>query len=630
MTELKFTTVDPVFIPLADGVRLAARMWLPETVERVPAILEAVPYRRNDGTFSDDHPRYSWWANRGFAGVRVDIRGSGDSDGLITDEYLAQEQDDACEVIAWLAEQPWCNGKVAMIGFSWGGFAAVQVAARRPLALAAIVTINSVVRRYTDDCHYTGGCVNAHDMLSWATTMHAYDARPPDPAVVGESWRERWHERLAAGPPMIEPWLTHQLEDDYWRHGSVCFDYARLTVPVLAVGGWADPYRNAVVDLVDNLPGQAHGIIGPWGHGYPQVTRPGPQIDFLGECAAFFNCYLRDGAPYDRPPLRLFVQDFEDPTLPDRSVRAGRWMATTGDPAQTWDLLIVDGEMGSDERCGSAAGAWCPYSDGGLPGDQRPDDARSFCTDTAPLTEDLELVGFPELRLQLESDRPNAFVAARLCDVAPDGTSCLVTRGFLNLTHRDGHDHLVAVESGETMDVTFRLDACAHRFRVGHRIRLALSASYWPWIWPSPEPVVLRCRGGSLRAPLLPPTAVGVDLGTPRQGQLADLERLTPRLSERQPDFLLGRMRINDLDVEVEESGTNDYPIVVGDPCSATVHVTRRVQIARGPWDTTVEVDATMTCTHETFHVTTTLAAWECEEVIHRSTHETVLPRNGG
>ena len=226
-------------------------MWLPDTDDRVPAILEAIPYRRNDGTFFDDHPRYSWWASRGFAGVRVDIRGSGDSDGLIVDEYLAREQDDACEVIAWLAEQPWCNGMVAMIGFSWGGFAALQVAARRPPALAAIVTINSVVRRYTDDCHYTGGCVNAHDMLSWATTMHAYDARPPDPTVVGESWRERWRERLAVSPPMIEPWLTHQLEDDYWRHGSVCFDYARLTVPVLAVGGWADPYRNAVVDLVD-------------------------------------------------------------------------------------------------------------------------------------------------------------------------------------------------------------------------------------------------------------------------------------------------------------------------------------------------------------------------------------------
>ncbi len=630
MSTFRYRTLDPVMIPLSDGVRLAARMWVPETDDRVPVILEPVPYRRNDGTFLTDHPRYSWWASRGFAGIRVDIRGSGDSEGVLVDEYLAQEQDDAVEVIAWLAEQPWCNGKVAMIGFSWGGFAALQVAARRPPALAGIVSVNSVVRRYTDDCHYTGGCVNAHDMLSWATTMCAYDARPPDPTVAGDDWRDRWRERLAVSPPMIEPWLTHQLEDDYWRHGSVCFDYPAIDVPVLAVGGWADPYRNAVIDLVGNLPGLAHGIVGPWGHGYPHVTRPGPQVDFLGECAAFFDSCLRGGAPYERPPLRLFMQDFEDPARQDRSIRTGRWLATSDEPAGSWDISIGFGEMVSDDQCGSTAGAWCPYSDDALPGDQRPDDARSFCTDTAPLTGDLELVGFPMLALWLASDRPNAFVAARLCDVAPDGTSCLVTRGFLNLTHRVGHDHHEAIEPGSQMSVSFRLDACAHRFRAGHRIRIALSASYWPWIWPSPEAVTLTCRGGSLRAPLLPLTATDCDLGAPRQGDIVDVEPITSRLSDLQPDFLLGRLRINDLDIEVEESGTNRYPIVAGDPLSATAHVTRRVQLSRDGFDTTVEVDATMTCTFEAFHVTTTLTAWEDDELIHRRIHETDVPRMGG
>ena len=233
--------LDPLFIPLSDGTRLAARIWLPTIDSPVPAILEPLPYRRNDGTFIIDQPRYTWWAEHGFAGVRVDIRGSGDSDGLITDEYLRQEQDDTIEVLAWLADQPWCTGRVAMMGFSWGGFAGLQVAARRPPQLTCVVTVNSVVRRYTDDCHYTGGCVNAYDLLSWADTMYAWNARPPDPAIVGDRWREMWMARLNAGPPMIETWLSHQLEDDYWRHGSVCFDYDAITVPVLAVGGWADP-----------------------------------------------------------------------------------------------------------------------------------------------------------------------------------------------------------------------------------------------------------------------------------------------------------------------------------------------------------------------------------------------------
>ena len=224
---------DPIWIPLSDGCRLAARVWLPEDAgsRPGPAILEAIPYRRSDGTLEGDDPRYVWWAEHGFAGVRVDIRGSGDSDGLLYDEYLPQEQHDAVEVIAWIARQPWSNGRVGMIGYSWGGFAGLQVAARRPSELGAVVTVNSTVRRYTDDCHYIGGCVNAHDMLSWATTMLAYDARPPDPAVVGEGWRAAWARRLDVAPPMIEPWLTHQLEDEYWKHGSVAFDYAQRDLP---------------------------------------------------------------------------------------------------------------------------------------------------------------------------------------------------------------------------------------------------------------------------------------------------------------------------------------------------------------------------------------------------------------
>lgn len=213
--------LDPVWIALPDDCRLAARVWLPDDAEHhpCPAILEAIPYRRTDGTLTIDHPRFQFWARRGFAGVRVDIRGSGDSDGVLYDEYLALEQDDDLAVLSWLGAQPWCSGRVGMIGYSWGGFAGLQVAARRPPELGAVVSVNSTVRRYTDDCHYVGGSVNAYDLLSWATTMLAFGARPPDPAIVGERWREMWEQRLDVAPPMIELWLSHQLEDDYWLMG---------------------------------------------------------------------------------------------------------------------------------------------------------------------------------------------------------------------------------------------------------------------------------------------------------------------------------------------------------------------------------------------------------------------------
>src|SRR5437762_6188146 len=210
--------IDHVWIPLSDGTRLAARIWLPANAEEnpVPAILEPIPYRKNDFTAAADAGRNRYFAAHGYAAVRVDIRGSGDSDGLLVDEYTEQEQLDACEVIAWLAEQPWCSGRVGLIGVSWGGFAALQIAARRPPALAAIVTVASTDDRYADDVHYMGGCLLAYYLLSWATTMHLFSTLPPDPEVVGEDWRDTWHQRLEGTRPMIEPWLTHQRRDGYW------------------------------------------------------------------------------------------------------------------------------------------------------------------------------------------------------------------------------------------------------------------------------------------------------------------------------------------------------------------------------------------------------------------------------
>src|ERR1700682_4918728 len=178
--------IEHVLIPLRDGTRLAARIWLPEDAERdpVPAILEYLPYRKRDGTYDRDALTHPYFAGHGYAGVRVDIRGSGESDGLLSDEYSLREQDDALEVIEWLAAQPWCSGAVGMMGISWGGFNALQVAARRPPALKAIITVYSTDDRYADDIHYKGGCL-LNDNLWWGSIMLAYQGRPPDPLLYG-------------------------------------------------------------------------------------------------------------------------------------------------------------------------------------------------------------------------------------------------------------------------------------------------------------------------------------------------------------------------------------------------------------------------------------------------------------
>ena len=306
-----------MWIPLSDGVRLSARIWLPEDAEDepVPALLEYLPYRKDDETAARDAVRHPYLAGHGYASVRVDMRGSGDSEGLLLDEYLPQEQLDAVEVIEWLAAQPWCSGAVGMFGISWGGFNALQVAARQPPALKAVIAVSTTHDRYTDDVHWCGGCVY-QPMLDWATSMLAYNARPPDPAVVGDGWRDLWLARLEGNRPFIESWLGHQTRDDYWLQGSVCADYAAIRCPVYVVSGWCDWYRNPVFALLEGLDVPRKGLIGPWAHTYPEQAAPGPAIGFLQESLRWWDRWLKGTRERHRERAAPAGVD-------DRAVRAG-------------------------------------------------------------------------------------------------------------------------------------------------------------------------------------------------------------------------------------------------------------------------------------------------------------------
>ena len=313
--------LEYVWIPMRDGARLAARVWLPADAEAdpVPAILEAVPYRLSDGMATRDVLIHPYWAARGYACVRVDLRGSGESDGVLEDEYHPQEQEDLLEVIAWIAAQPWCSGGVGMTGISWGGFNSLQLAARRPPALKAIITLMSTDDRYADDVHYKGGCVLATDLLHWSTCMLHWQCQPPHEAAVGERWRELWERRLEANEPWIHTWLAHQRRDAYWKHGSVCEDYAAIEVPVYAVGGWTDGYTNSVLRLLEGLPGPRKGLIGPWPHAFPHYVTPGPAIGFLQEALRWWDHWLKgvDTGVMDEPMLRVWMQESVPPAPVD-------------------------------------------------------------------------------------------------------------------------------------------------------------------------------------------------------------------------------------------------------------------------------------------------------------------------
>jgi predicted acyl esterase len=325
--------IEHTLLPLKDGTTLAARIWLPEDAEQnpVPAILEYLPYRKRDGTYERDALTHPYLAGHGYAGVRVDLRGSGESTGLMFDEYAQQEQDDGVEVIAWLAAQPWCNGSVGMMGISWGGFNGLQIAARRPPALKAIVTICSSDDRYADDAHYMGGTLLTTAALEWAFFFFGLMCLPPDPALVGDGWRAMWLERLANIPLFQENWLQHQRRDAYWKHGSVCEDYAAIQCPVYAVGGWTDGYKNSIPRLLEGLKVPRKGLIGPWAHSYPHFALPGPQIGFLQEILRWWDHWLKgvDTGVMNEPVLRAWMTDSVKPATHHETL-PGRWMRATG------------------------------------------------------------------------------------------------------------------------------------------------------------------------------------------------------------------------------------------------------------------------------------------------------------
>ncbi|MFC6689081.1 CocE/NonD family hydrolase [Jhaorihella thermophila] len=506
-------------IVLSDGCRLSARVWRPVDAcdDPAPVILEYLPYRKRDGTAARDALTHPWFARRGYACVRVDMRGNGDSQGLMEDEYTAQELADAVEVIDWLAAQPWCSGSVGMMGISWGGFNSLQVAALQPEPLKAIITLCSTVDRFADDIHYKGGCL-LNENLGWGATMWAYSSRAPDPALRAD-WREMWLERLEAEPFMPAVWLRHQRRDAYWRHGSVCEDYSAIKARVLAVGGWGDAYKNAVPQIVANIPG-AKGIVGPWVHKYPHFAVPEPRIGFLQEALRWWDRWLKgiDTGVEDDPDYRVWLMDGVRPAT-WYTARPGRWIADDRAVAvqrSVQRMHLTDGGLAeasaplaarvrSPQDCGMAAGEYCAIWLGPeMPGDQRGDDALSACFDGPTLEADLDIVGAPRVRLGVASDRPQAQVAVRLNHVHPDGASTRITYGVLNLSHRDGHAEPAPLAPGRVHDIALDLDHIAYRVPRGHRLRVAVSSAYWPLVWPSPESATLELTGGTIDLPLRP------------------------------------------------------------------------------------------------------------------------------
>ena len=662
MNERNFRVIENDWIVLADGTRLAARIWMPENADSdpVPAVLEFLPYRKRNGTAPRDESTYPVFAAAGIAGVRVDIRGSGESDGVIDGEYTPRELSDAMEVIEWIAGQPWSNGSVGMMGISWGGFNCLQVAALRPPALKAVISIASTVDRYNDDIHYKNG-THLSAQLSWAATMLAYQSRAPDPEIVGDRWLGMWLERLENEPFFMEDWLAHQRRDAFWRHGSIGENFADFPVPALMIAGWADGYRNTPLKAVAGMPDKATALIGPWVHKYPHFAYPKPRADFHGEAIAWWNHWLRDddNGIDAVAQVRAYILDGPRPALwretdPGYWIAKDRWVAP-----QMLDLsldaagrLVEDPDsaatgtsvLRSPLDTGVAAGEWFTSKpDAEIAGDQRIDDAGSLTFDTEPLADECVILGQPVVKLVVSSDADLANLCARLVDVHPDGTATRVSFGVLNLAHRTSNAEPKPLGPGEPTPIELTLDACGYRFAPGHRIRLSLSSAYWPMILPPPTDASLEIALGSvaLFLPLLG-AHERIDVAAPANlDPLPSYETLAPAETKRSVEcdmttgFTHYRVR--------EDTGLHRHPgnglasrdvreevwsIQSGNPLSMTGEARWTCTTQRDGWEATTHCTSTLSCTASEWLISASVEAFHNGKSVFSRTRTRSIPRD--
>ncbi|KIW19121.1 hypothetical protein PV08_03413 [Exophiala spinifera] len=652
-------------IPLSDTTVLSAQIWRPEDsiASPVPAILEYLPYRKRDYTAPRDASNHPYVAAHGYACVRVDMRGTGDSEGILRGEYLKQEQDDALEVLRWIAGQPWCTGSIGMIGISWGGFNGLQVAARRPPELKAVITICSTDDRYADDIHYMGGCLLVENFL-WGATMFSMNPLPPDPALVGEKWRDLWLARLEAGGLYVVDWHRHQRRDDFWKHASICENYDDVQCPIYLVGGWMDPYSNTIFSNLQNLKCPKKGLVGPWAHKYPNFAEPGPQIGFLQESIRWWDKWLKnvETGIMDEPELRCYIQD----TVPPRThydFRPGRWVAESSWPSSnvtphSMSLApgcLTTGISPSSERLtfcspqttGFASGRWCVFGlDADAPADQRQEAGGSLIFDSQELTEPLNLLGEVSLQLRIASDKPNAVLAAVLSEILPDGSATRISWGLLNLTHRNSHADLELLEPGRFYDVTVKLNELGQQIGVGSRIRLALSTSYFPTIWPAPEAtnLTIDCAHSTLNLPfraeshldsVLKPFEPAVN-GTPLKTRIIRPARSSNKVVQDLNSSVVTIHLEEDAGLwENKETGWrygSEQSVICSvhpdDPLSGRAEQRFRKEFGRDELDLAVAGWAKMSATRTDFKMTAHLEAWEGKEQIFNRDYSFDIPRD--
>ena len=594
-------------VQMDDGTRVALTLYIPDALGDgpFPAVVESLPYRKDDDCFARDYQTYNYLAERGIAGVRVDIRGTGASTGLITDEYVAQEQRDNLAVMEWLEAQDWCTGDLGMWGISWGGFSALQTAMLRPRQLKTIVAMHATHDRFACDVHYTGGSAHAAEQLDWPGSMVTTNALPPDPEIFGEGWLDEWMERLEKTPQWPLEWLRHQQRDDYWRHGSPMADYEAIECPTLLIGGWLDGYVDGMLAMAEHLTCERRTIIGPWGHYRPATGVPAPTLDPFDLLARWFGHHLRgdDNGVMDMPPVTVYVR--ERPPF-DADEVPGTWHAESSWPPTDRRELVFDlADLSHDSTTWSGppwVGSHAPFWDrGGFhTTDPAEDDAVSMTFTTAPFDEDVEILGSPVLTAHVSTDQDVGLLAARLLAVDPNGQAYLICRASRNLAFPGDLSDPRTPAPGEPFEVTFPLRVTSAVVPAGWRLRISLSGADFPVVWPPKRPFTLTVDPASSR--LVIPFVGARPPGTSLSIRSADeLPKAPVEVTRSDSEWKVAR-----------ESGHNVYRMVRGsteqqpgvlyttdqwwtvsvdddDPTGTSAHTFSKVSLERPGWSVTTE-----------------------------------------
>jgi putative CocE/NonD family hydrolase len=504
-------------IPMPDGVKLAATLYMPAQLrpgERVPALLEYLPYRKDDDTAPDDYGKHAYFAQHGFVGVRVDIRGFGNSEGTPpTREYSAQEQEDGERVIDWLSRQPWSNGKVGMFGISWGGFNSIQMAMRRPPALKAILAVAATEALFKEDVHYMDGIMHVDE---FEVAMDLDQGRSGAPAFALDE--DTLAKRMDSAPWSLE-YFRHQRDGAFWHAPIRRFEDIRI--PCFLIGGLQDGYRDSIPRMLERVPAPVHAWVGPWNHDFPNSSMYGPRFEWRDQAVRWFDHWLKgiDNGIDREPRLVVFEQHSHPPGNAEQDV-PGEWRAESWPPAglkrETWflapnhQLERAPAAAATDQlryvpSSGTEAGFWW----GELLPDQRSVDAHSLVYDSAVLQSPVAMLGFAHMRLLATTDAPLADWVVRLQDVAPDGEVTAITGAALAGAQRRSMEHPEALEPGKEYALNVDLHLSSWVWEAGHRIRVAVSNAQWPMLWPTPYAMTTALRlggdgGSAIELPLVP------------------------------------------------------------------------------------------------------------------------------